>query len=65
MLDGAHLRQEEPQERRAGAAGPRSLLTEELKQQEAASTGMSGHVVGRIKGTKCPFDLQFLTWDFS
>ena len=21
--------------------------------------------VGRIKGAKCPFDLQFLTWDFS
>src|SRR5574342_348560 len=28
-------------------------------------TGMSGHFVGRIKGAKCPFDLQFLTWDFS
>ena len=28
-------------------------------------TGMSGHFVGRIKGDKCPFDLQFLTWDFS
>ena len=21
--------------------------------------------MGRIKGAKCPFDLQFLTWDFS
>ena len=21
--------------------------------------------VGRIKGAKCPFDLEFLTWDFS
>ena len=21
--------------------------------------------VGRIKGAKCPFDLQFLTWEFS
>ena len=20
---------------------------------------------GRIQGAKCPFDLQFLTWDFS
>ena len=28
-------------------------------------TGMSGHFVGRIKGAKCPFDPQFLTWDFS
>ena len=24
-----------------------------------------GNFVGRIKGAKCPFDLQFLTWDFS
>ena len=28
-------------------------------------TRISGHFVGRIKGAKCPFDLQFLTWDFS
>ena len=28
-------------------------------------TGISGKFVGRIKGAKCPFDLQFLTWDFS
>ena len=28
-------------------------------------TGMSGHVVGRIKGAKYRFDLQYLTWDFS
>ena len=28
-------------------------------------TGVSGNFVGRIKGAKCPFDLQFLTWDFS
>ena len=27
--------------------------------------GISGNFVGRIKGAKCPFDLQFLTWDFS
>ena len=27
-------------------------------------TGISGNFVGRIKGAKCPFDLQFLTWDF-
>ena len=26
---------------------------------------ISGNFVGRIKGAKCPFDLQFLTWDFS
>src|SRR5574340_1025273 len=28
-------------------------------------TGISGNFVGRIKGAKCPFDLEFLTWDFS
>ena len=28
-------------------------------------TGISGNFVGRIQGAKCPFDLQFLTWDFS
>ena len=28
-------------------------------------TGMSGNFVGRIKGAKYRFDLQFLTWDFS
>src|SRR5574337_767377 len=28
-------------------------------------TGMSGHFVGRIKGAKYRFDLQYLTWDFS
>ena len=28
-------------------------------------TGISGNFVGCIKGAKCPFDLQFLTWDFS
>ena len=28
-------------------------------------TGISGNFVGRIKGAKGPFDLQFLTWDFS
>src|SRR5574339_541868 len=26
-------------------------------------TGMSGHFVGRIKGAKYRFDLQYLTWD--
>ena len=26
---------------------------------------VAGNFVGRIKGAKCPFDLQFLTWDFS
>ena len=29
------------------------------------STSMTGNFVGRIKGAKGPFDLQFLTWDFS
>ena len=28
-------------------------------------TGMPGTLVGRIKGAKYCFDLQFLTWDFS
>ena len=28
-------------------------------------TLMSGHFVGRIKGAKYRFDLQYLTWDFS
>ena len=28
-------------------------------------TGSSGNFVGRIQGSKGPFDLQFLTWDFS
>ena len=28
-------------------------------------TGISGNFVSRIKGAKCPFDLQFLKWDFS
>ena len=28
-------------------------------------TGMPGNFVGRIKGAKYRFDLQFLTWDFS
>ena len=28
-------------------------------------TGMPGNFVGRIKGAKYRFDLQFLTWDFT
>ena len=28
-------------------------------------TGISGNSVGRIKGAKYRFDLQFLMWDFS
>ena len=28
-------------------------------------TRMSGHFVGRIKGDKYRFELQFLKWDFS
>jgi len=28
-------------------------------------TGMPGNFVGRIKGAKYRFDLQFLTWEFS
>ena len=42
-------------------------LWEMVKDREVLSreTGISGNFVGRIKGAKCPFDLQFLTWDFS
>ena len=38
-----------------------SLLSKHLSRE----TGISGNFVGRIKGAKSPFDLQFLTWDFS
>ena len=31
----------------------------------SSETGMSGNFLGRIKGAKYRFDLQFLTWDFS
>ena len=31
----------------------------------SSETGMSGHFVGRIKGDKYRFELQFLKWDFS
>ena len=30
----------------------------------SSKTGMSGNIVGRIKGAKYCFDLQYLTWDF-
>ena len=36
-----------------------------LQKVLSRETGISGNFVGRIKGAKCPFDLQFLTWDFS
>ena len=36
-----------------------------LMLSASRETGISGNFVGRIKGAKCPFDLQFLTWDFS
>ena len=41
------------------------LKTHQPNQQKRSRTGISGNFVGRIKGAKCPFDLQFLTWDFS
>ena len=31
----------------------------------SSETGMSGYFMGRIKGAKYRFDLQYLTWDFS
>ena len=46
----------------------RYLLLEEYVMRNAGlsrETGISGNFVGRIQGAKCPFDLQFLTWDFS
>ena len=45
----------------------KSLLQHHSKTSGFLSreTGISGNFVGRIKGAKCPFDLQFLTWDFS
>ena len=40
-------------------------VLDNMKKNCARETGISGNFVGRIKGAKCPFDLQFLTWDFS
>ena len=37
----------------------------DMASSRSEETGISGTFVGRIKGAKCPFDLQFLTWDFS
>ena len=36
-----------------------------LMAESEEETRISGNFVGRIKGAKCPFDLQLLTWDFS
>ena len=36
-----------------------------IRKLSSPETGMSGHFVGRIKGAKYRFDLQYLTWDFS
>ena len=36
-----------------------------LFNQLTGANGISGNFVGRIQGAKGPFDLQFLTWDFS
>ena len=44
------------------ASGPGCRKTSVFLSRE---TGISGNFVGRIQGAKCPFDLQFLTWDFS
>ena len=48
-------------------AAPRSGSDDQASGLGSLSreTGVSGNFVGRIKGVKCPFDLQFLTWDFS
>ena len=35
------------------------------RRDRSRETGIPGNFVGRIKGAKYPFDLQFLTWDFS
>ena len=47
-------------------SGGKEIPTEETTGVGLSrETGISGNFVGRIKGAKCPFDLQFLTWDFS
>ena len=45
--------------------GPPQLVETEPLGALSRETGISGNFAGRIKGAKCPFDLQFLTWDFS
>ena len=40
-------------------------LMAQMQDMQKPQTGISGNFVGRIKGAKCPFDLQFLTWDVS
>ena len=36
-----------------------------IRSQEVPGVTGNNTREGRIKGAKCPFDLQFLTWDFS
>ena len=36
----------------------------DITAAQSVEQALSGNFVGRIKGAKCPFDLQFLTWDF-
>ena len=45
--------------------GNRKSIGELCRYILSRETGMSGHFVGRIKGAKYRFDLQYLTWDFS
>ena len=51
-------------------SSPADTLFQIADLQNCERTGfccfkLPGYFVGRIKGAKCPFDLQFLTWDFS
>ena len=50
---------------RGSRGSSEGFLGHQSSDWEGGETGISGNFVGRIKGAKCPFDLQFLTWDFS
>ena len=47
-----------------GRRGSEAVVTK-TSVFRSRETGMPGNFVGRIKGAKDRFDLQFLTWDFS
>ena len=49
----------------AGASCPCDAVSHLSVSSLPSVCGMLGNFVGRIKGAKYRFDLQFLTWDFS
>ena len=51
--------------RKAWAAKAKHFAEKHMQLEDIRSELISGNFVGRTKGAKCPFDLQFLTWDFS